>query len=179
MALHPYCTSTGVLWLGRLRSRGSDSAGLGLAAAWDGAGFPAGSQGSGAAGMFCTHQALEKQTRRWASRPFQPCTPAHSGLFVCFLARACGFVSATPRDSAWGRTGQAHERERVCVHRWVRRGGSRPLGEGVCVCVCTCACLTRLGRGRSEPSTLLPHTFLSASKPLTSLSLSFCSPPFL
>lgn len=53
--------------------------------AWDlAAGFPEGTWGSWVRGMFCTRQALEKQSRRWAWCPLSGKCAAHTEL--CLFA---------------------------------------------------------------------------------------------
>lgn len=49
------------------------------------------------------------------------------GMHACTLGAVCLLCGKSvwicisdPEGQRWGRTGQAHERERVCVCRWVR-----------------------------------------------------------
>lgn len=77
------------------------------------------------------------------------CACTHRVLFVCFLTKACGFVSVSPRDRAWGRAGHGPSvRENVCWHSYVCLctcwGGGQARKRGAvcaCVCVCLCACV--------------------------------------
>lgn len=89
------------------------------------------------------------------------CACTRRAQFVCFLTTACGFVSASPRDGAWGR---AHEREKegvrvcVCVRARMCWGQCQAHERGPCESVCVCAyvsvplgvCVSVWCGGRSE-----------------------------
>ena len=130
------------LLLTRLRSWGSDS----RPGAWlllgTATGFPEGSRRSGAGGMFCTRQALEKQTQRWASRPFQASAPAHTELCLfAFWQKRVDLYQHPPGKGPGAGQGRAHERECLCVCTCMCWGGSRPIALCACVCACVCACM--------------------------------------
>lgn len=89
---------------------------------------------------------------------FQASAPAHTELCLfAFLAKACGFVSASSRDGAWGSTGSMREeRVCVCVSRGLMRGALCVrvrvyvyvcAGVYACRCAWLCVCAHILGVG--------------------------------
>ena len=103
----------------------------------------------------------------------------HGALFVCFLTKARGFVSASPGDRAWGRAGQGpREKERVCVCVCVCvcvlgwESGPRKKGPVVCGSVSVSVSLSGCVGGRSE-ACLPPYRTCLSARPASHCSVSF------
>ena len=99
--------------------------GLGCCLGQPATGFPEGSWGSWAGGMFYTRQALEKQTQRWALCPLSRRGRLHTRSSVCLLFDKSAWICiSVPWGQSLGQSRAGPTRERACVC------------VGVCVCVC-------------------------------------------
>lgn len=101
--------------------------------------------------MFCTRQALEKQTQRWAWCPFRQvcctrssvCLLFDESVWICIsIPKGQGLEpgrAESKRERGWG-WAEARERGAVCVSVHMS-GWGQAFGAGPCVCLHVHVCL--------------------------------------
>lgn len=101
--------------------------------------------------MFCTHQALEKQTQRWAWCPFRQvcctrssvCLLFDESVWICIsIPKGQGLEpgrAESKRERGWG-WAEARERGAVCVSVHMS-GWGQAFGAGPSVCLHVHVCL--------------------------------------